>query len=270
MLLYSEIFGQKPEPQQPVIVFLHGLLGSGRDWRVITAALQAHYQCMTIDLPGHGFSHDISLPIDDSAIGFELTSRAIINTLLHRGVSHCILVGYSLGARLAMYLATLLANQRLPMSQKIHFQGVFLEGGHFGLPDIERPARWVNDQQWAVRFASQPLSSVLEDWYQQTVFSSLNHDQRQSLVIKRSDNLGAGIANMLLATSLAKQPLLLMPLQQATLSVRYVCGEYDAKFRQIAMQSELSISVIPDAGHNIHIEQPQAFISALLRFAQQA
>ncbi|PSV58530.1 2-succinyl-6-hydroxy-2,4-cyclohexadiene-1-carboxylate synthase [Photobacterium sp. GB-3] len=268
MRLYSEVFGKRPQAGQPVIVFLHGLLGSGRDWRLITSALMHHYCCVTIDLPGHGFSASVSMPLDDSDIGFKQSYQAILKTLEHRGIQRFVLVGYSLGARLAMYLATQLSNEDTT-KRGPRLQGIFLEGGHFGLPLSDRAARLDNDKTWAARFSQQSLISVLNDWYQQTVFSSLNHDQRQSLVAKRSDNLGQGVANMLLATSLSKQPLLLTPLQNLKLPVRYVCGEYDAKFRQIAMQSELSVEVIPDAGHNIHVEQPHAFTSALSAFIQK-
>ncbi|MBN8110601.1 2-succinyl-6-hydroxy-2,4-cyclohexadiene-1-carboxylate synthase, partial [Vibrio vulnificus] len=76
------------------------------------------------------------------------------------------------------------------------------EGGHFGLiTEEEKHARWQHDQHWATRFAHQPIAQVLTDWYQQAVFSSLNHEQRQTLVTLRSDNLGPAVAKMLLATS---------------------------------------------------------------------
>ena len=47
---------------------------------------------------------------------------------------------------------------------------------------------------------------MLEDWYQQPVFSHLNEQQRKALIEKRKANCGANIGHMLLATSLAKQP----------------------------------------------------------------
>ncbi|WP_305842158.1 2-succinyl-6-hydroxy-2,4-cyclohexadiene-1-carboxylate synthase [Photobacterium leiognathi] len=271
MRLYSETFGHQLDNTQPVIVFLHGLLGSGRDWRNITSVLAHRYTCITLDLPGHGLSASVNMPQASSEIGFEQSYHAILDTLAYRGIKQFILVGYSLGARLAMYLASQLTNHKPDDSafSKPELKGLFLEGGHFGLPVTEREARFANDKAWAERFSSEPLPVVLNDWYQQAVFSSLDHDQRQSLVLKRSDNLGAGVANMLLATSLSKQPLLLTSLQTLTLPVRYVCGEHDTKFRQIAAQSELSVEVIPDAGHNIHVEQPQAFISALSAFIQK-
>ncbi|WP_328585797.1 hypothetical protein [Photobacterium aquimaris] len=40
MLLYSETFGVKTQASQPTLVFLHGLLGNGRDWRYVISSLR--------------------------------------------------------------------------------------------------------------------------------------------------------------------------------------------------------------------------------------
>lgn len=51
--LYFEEFGQRGSPQ---IVFLHGLLGSSRNWRSIGKALSERYHVYALDLPEHGNS----------------------------------------------------------------------------------------------------------------------------------------------------------------------------------------------------------------------
>ncbi|WP_299013524.1 2-succinyl-6-hydroxy-2,4-cyclohexadiene-1-carboxylate synthase [uncultured Photobacterium sp.] len=258
MPLYSETYGCLPAANdgRPALVFLHGLLGSGRDWRHVVDRLSPSHYCLTIDLPGHGQSCLLSPE------SFESVNQLIIQTLQHRHVRSYVLIGYSMGARLAMYHA---CNHEPESSAQL--AGLVLEGGHFGLPDSdERAARLENDERWARRFAEQPLLQVLADWYQQPVFSTLNHDQRQGLVKKRSDNLGAGIARMLLATSLAKQPELKQQVAQLPFPVLYLCGENDNKFRCLAEDSGLDLQVIPSAGHNIHVEQPHEFGMAVTHF----
>ena len=268
MLLYSETFGTKADINQPTLVFLHGLLGNGRDWRYVISQLAATQQCITIDLPGHGLSAFVDAEMTTEAPdgGFEMIHQALTATLAHRGVNDYVLIGYSMGARLAMYHACALAANSSVSSNGPRLINVLLEGGHFGLPDAEREPRYQHDQRWAARFAQQPLVDVLQDWYQQPVFASLTVDQRQDLVAKRSDNLGSGIAKMMLATSLAKQPQLLPQLQQLSLPIHYLCGEHDTKFRDLALACGLAVTVIDNAGHNIHIEQPIAFTTALLAF----
>ena len=280
MLLYSENHanerGNDRGNGQPTLVFLHGLLGSGRDWQSVVDHLAPRHRCLTVDLPGHGQSHQ--LVVDD----FEQTAASLQATLHHRGVTDYVLVGYSLGARVAMYHACCYlrssdcasnsaidfaipssVSSMRPAASSPRLVGMVLEGGHFGLPEGERAARFAHDTRWAQRFTQEPLTTVLSDWYQQPVFSSLTAEQRQQLVQKRSANQGAAVAHMLLATSLAKQPFLLSSLTERYPSVHYLCGEKDTKFTDLATRSGLTVSVIAEAGHNVHVEQPQAFAKAV-------
>jgi len=142
----------------------------------------------------------------------------------------------------------------------LNIQRLIVEGGNFGLQtEQDKKARWDNDHRWAERYRNEPIEQVLADWYLQRVFSSLNHEQRQNLILKRSANLGTSVANMLEATSLAKQDYLLERLKSSGVATHYICGEKDNKFSQLAERSGLSFSQVAQAGHNVHIEQPQAF-----------
>jgi 2-succinyl-6-hydroxy-2,4-cyclohexadiene-1-carboxylate synthase len=270
MRLYSETFGSLNNESQPTLVFLHGLLGSGQDWRHVVNTLSSEHLCITIDLPGHGKSQMVQ------AIDFAHVNQLILQTLFHRNIEQYVLIGYSMGARLAMYHAASIHPNAVPHSgeksackKTPQLMGVVIEGGHFGLPQVECAARFANDQKWAQRFTYEPLSLVLPDWYQQAVFSSLNHDQRQSLVLKRSGNLSSGVARMLLATSLAKQPQLQQTMEALVLPTIYVCGERDKKFKRLVEDTQLQYQVIASAGHNVHVEQPYAFSMAINNFVKQ-
>lgn len=152
-----------------------------------------------------------------------------------------------------------------PCFETLNLEKVIIEGGNFGLEcDEERAQRLVHDTQWAVRFAQQSIEDVLDDWYQQSVFSSLNHEQRQTLVIKRSGNLGVSVANMLLSTSLAKQPDLRATLKSHEHQLHYVCGEKDRKFMELADNSGFEYSQVDYAGHNVHFEQPELFSNLII------
>ncbi|STO56933.1 2-succinyl-6-hydroxy-2,4-cyclohexadiene-1-carboxylate synthase [Grimontia hollisae] len=236
---------------KPVLVFLHGLLGDCRDWQPVMDLLTDDFLCLAIDLPGHGGSRDVTVT------GFDNTCEKIADTIQQVLRQPFSLVGYSLGARVAMYFtahyAMFLKGTASPL------QRLIIESGHPGLPEADRAARWRHDDAWARRFEKEPIVDVLQAWYQQPVFSSLNHAQRQSLVALRSDNLGTKVASMLRATSLSKQACLLEPLRTSGIPVHYLCGEKDAKFQALATQSGLAFSIVPDAGHNIHAEQPSLF-----------
>lgn len=101
--------------QNTVLVFLHGFLGSGEDWIPTMKALSTSARCIAVDLPGHGESvidgdtqiesrQKPHIPIEAIA---NILSKLICN-ITHRRV---VLIGYSMGARIALYSALRCGNQ---------------------------------------------------------------------------------------------------------------------------------------------------------------
>ncbi|CAH0539320.1 2-succinyl-6-hydroxy-2,4-cyclohexadiene-1-carboxylate synthase [Vibrio marisflavi] len=247
-MLGSRVY-RKGTKKLPTLVFLHGLLGSSEDWRICIKKLKP-FQCIGIDLPGHGESRFVSCE------DFEHCDQLVRSTLEHhiQDDTPVVLIGYSLGARIVMH--GLVSG----IYDAFNLHAAVIEGGNFGLiNDEQKMQRLRNDEQWASRFESEKIEQVLLDWYTQPVFSSLNHEQRQNLIQKRSDNLGESVARMLVATSLAKQEFLLDKLKALSMRVHYVCGSKDTKFSRLAAQSQLSYSEVNGAGHNVHQEQPEIF-----------
>ncbi|SIN76885.1 2-succinyl-6-hydroxy-2,4-cyclohexadiene-1-carboxylate synthase [Salinivibrio sp. ES.052] len=239
------------------VVFLHGLLGSGQDWQGVTSRLRdCHWLC--IDLPGHGDS------VDALGVDFTTTLDAVRQTCDHVwGNQSAYLVGYSLGARIAMHLA---------IAYPACWLGLFLEAGHPGLRHAhERHQRLAHDQAWAKRFGCEPLSAVLNDWYQQSVFQSLDAAQRAELITARGHNHGPAIAAMLDATSLGRQADLRTVLGNVCrqgLPIDYLCGEQDDKFISLAhsllLTTGIPFTLIKGAGHNCHWADPSRFVQVLL------
>ncbi len=244
----------------PTLIFLHGLLGTKADWQAIIEKLQKNapqFNCFALDLPFHGENKQVEVT------DFEQTAQFISQQIQQKIQNKpYILVGYSLGGRLALYYAL------HSHCAKGHLQGVIVEGANLGLNnEQEKQQRWRNDQQWAKRFITELPETVLQDWYQQPVFSHLTGPQRAALIAKRATNCGENIGKMLLATSLAKQPELSEKVRSKILPIYYMVGERDQKFTQLAIQKNLSFCTIPQAGHNAHLENPQAFAEQLQRFA---
>lgn len=259
-MLASHYYPALAESKRPTLVFLHGLLGNGEDWSSVLPHL-VQFPRLTIDLPGHGESlHAVCTDFDDCCHQIEAVIRCHLST-----ETSIVLVGYSLGSRLAMYG---LAHQ---LWCGLSIDAAIIEGGHFGLTTKEeRDARMINDRHWATRFEQQPMTQVLTAWYQQAVFSSLTEKQRSALVYTRRFNVGTHVAAMLMATSLAKQPALLSDLKAQSVPILYVCGDDDDKFRQLAKSSGLSVSYIRNAGHNAHKEQPEQYAQHLHTFLSHA
>ncbi len=188
------------------LVLLHGLLGDSGDWQPVIDRLPA-IRCLALDLPGHG-QHS-ALNVSD----FEQSHQWLVAELANRNIERYLLAGYSLGGRLALYHAS-----REPAG----LRGLLLENCHPGLPASERAVRIQHDERWARRFEQEPLADVLADWYRQGVFADLDDAARARQIARRLDNDGQGIATMLRATSLGKQPDL-APLAHGEPAAGYLC-----------------------------------------------
>jgi len=235
---------------QPWLVFLHGFSGDLCEWQEVGQTL-AEFPRLYLDLPGHGGSAGIAIS------AFADMDALLLATLKHYGIAEYWLVGYSLGARVAMFHAC---------QQPTGLQGLVVEGGHPGLAEsAARNAREAADREWATRFRQQSLAEVFDAWYRQPVFASLSETQRAALVALRSQNNGATLAAMLEATSLARQPDLRAALRAVSFPVHYLYGEYDSKFAALATQVSRHCHAIPAAGHNAHRENPVGVATALAR-----
>lgn len=238
------------------VIFLHGLLGSQQDWQSILPHLQnfPKIRPLTIDLPFHGLSEQISC--NDFA---ELRTRLHTTFKTIIGSQPFYLVGYSLGGRAALDYLLNIDNPNLV--------GTILEGTNIGLKsETERQIRLQNDQKWANRFRREEIKEVLKDWYRQPVFADLTEKERSRYIEQRKHNRGEFIAQMLEATSLAKQPNYAGQLKQTDKNIIFFIGEQDQKFRQMAENNQLPTQIIPNAGHNVHQANPTGFTEALFAF----
>ena len=255
MPLFNRVQGN---PKHPTLVFLHGFLGNVNDWSETINFLKDDYYCVSIDLPGHG--HSVSIyPSQDE--GFEYCHHLICNALNELNITQFTFVAYSLGGRLALDYARTQDDPRL--------QRLILESCHTGLiNEKEKELRYQHDLGWAQRFATQSMIDTLFEWYDQPVFSSLNDQEKERMIEKRSKNYGVYLASILLLTSLSKQTDALPYLQknkllETPLPIYYCFGEKDTKFSQLAetLSAQTSIKVIKfkDSGHNIHQQVPQQY-----------
>ncbi|CAK7062474.1 2-succinyl-6-hydroxy-2,4-cyclohexadiene-1-carboxylate synthase [Providencia sp.] len=239
----------------PWLVWLHGLLGSANDWLPVIEQFN-NYPSLAVNLPGHGASKS------ETNHGFLHFDQQLSAVLQYYQIHEYYLVGYSLGARLAMHFAC--------YHQPKGLLGLVIEGGNVGLSsEQERVERRANDAAWAQRFRCEPMKQVLDSWYQQNVFADLSLLQRQQLVLLRQQNSPQGIADMLENASLAKQPFLADKLHQLDCPYRYFCGDRDQKFRSVSQQYALPLTLIENAGHNAHRENPIGYAAALHHFLSQ-
>ncbi|MFM2429925.1 MAG: hypothetical protein RLZZ511_1138 [Cyanobacteriota bacterium] len=246
---------------QPTIVFLHGFLGSGADFCAIATALGDRYSSLLIDLPGHG----MSLIEDDAAYSMAATAALVMQLLEAFELGSIDLYGYSMGGRLALYLA-------LYYPEKI--RRIMLESASPGLltPEAQQRRR-IHDRAIAQQLLTLPLADFLDDWYAQPLFQSLQQSSDfATLYQTRLQNHPKFLAKSLLGMGTGSQPSLWNDLVMLARPLHLLAGAKDSKFCQIhtAMQqtapSQIRLSVIQQTGHNIHWENPAAVIREIAKF----
>ena len=95
MILHAE-----SEGSGAAVVILHGLMGSCENWRRVRKALADRYRVICLDLPNHGRSSHMR--------DFNLKSIAaqVLATLDNLSVTRVVVVGHSLGGKVAMQMAS--------------------------------------------------------------------------------------------------------------------------------------------------------------------
>jgi pimeloyl-ACP methyl ester carboxylesterase len=239
------------------LVIVHGLFGSGKNWRSLGQLFSNHFEVFTVDLRNHGesFHHD--------EMGYEVMAEDLFRLLTHLEISSCRLIGHSMGGKTSILLAfqhpdlisrlvvadiapvpyshafdhlidPLLAlaldqyESRSAVDQALqeNIPDDLLRG--FLLQNLER-----NDQHWRWRVN---WPAIKKNLLQLTGFPDLGEDWQintPTLFIRgeHSDYIGAN--------------------EEAVIA---------AHFRQA------TISTVATAGHWLHAEQPQQFASQALDF----
>lgn len=96
---------ERPHPDRPVLVFLHGWAGSIRYWRSSAHALAGQFDCLLYDLRGFGRSH-LPRPVPQAVedLGYELETYADDLAILldHLGLNRVYLNAHSTGSSIAV------------------------------------------------------------------------------------------------------------------------------------------------------------------------
>ncbi len=235
-------------------------MGSGRDWMETVAALPEN-RCIVVDLPGHGLSADC--PVDFYPMA--RVALALLAVLDELGVGQCIPVGYSMGGRLALYLA---------LAHPDRCCALVVESGSPGLDAAEeRDNRRKWDEAKASELERQGLDAFLEDWYRQPLFHSIGRNQARfaALMERRRRNQETGLARSLRFMGTGSQPSLWSQVAGMGFPWLAVAGELDPRYRNtlrdmVSLSEKGKLVTIPDAGHNTHFENPEAFSRALREF----
>ena len=258
---YKFGYALKGNIDKPVVLFLHGFLGNKDDWRGISNSLNSDFATLAVDLPGHGET----TVADVSLYRMENCAAGLVEFIDQLGIRKCHCAGYSMGGRLALYLAVNFPER---------FASIVIESASPGLKTPEeRAARIEHDAELIDRLETGDFHQFLTDWYSQPIFASLSeHEERfAQLFRQRMDNHPPGLALSLRMMGTGVQPSLWHRLDEIEVPILSMVGELDLKYVGIANEMSLLCRrmerrIISDSGHNTHFEKPREYTEFVRKF----
>ncbi|MEZ2239898.1 2-succinyl-6-hydroxy-2,4-cyclohexadiene-1-carboxylate synthase [Microcoleus sp.] len=258
---YNIHYSLTGKPTQPIILLLHGFTGDLQDFTPIIALLSPSYYCLAVDLPGHGKT---SIRGEETCYNMSNTALALIHLLDDLQIHKCLLLGYSMGGRLALYMTLHFPDR---------FEKVVLESASPGLKtQKERSHRLESDLQIAQKLENSNLQEFLYYWYDRPLFQSLKKSPNfERLIETRLANNPIELAKSLRNMGTGNQPSLWEKLAQNQIPLLLLAGEYDDKFQRInaeiaSLCPAAHNKIVSKAGHNIHFENIDEFVGAVRQF----
>ena len=244
------------DKQKDTVLLLHGFTGSLEDWRDIYTNLDERFNYVGIDLIGHGKSDS---PTEIENYEAESLVIQIENVLDHLSVKKVILLGYSMGGRVALNFA-------VSHPQKI--KGLILESTSAGIKnEKDRIERIESDEELASYIEENGTEKFAERWMDQDIFNTqrrFSDEKLQKIRNRIAQNSKTGLANTLRGFGAGKISYLVENLNLIQCPVLLIAGELDTKYCELNAELVHKIPnakhiVIKNAGHNTHLEEKDRF-----------
>ena len=245
------------------LVLLHGFTGSAASWSPLIHELTTVRRIIAIDVIGHGAS---AAPEDPSHYAFEQALRDLAEVTAQLSIARAAWLGYSMGGRLALGMA-------LDHPEKV--SSLMLESATPGIQqEKERLQRAEADQELARRIEVVGIERFVDEWEELPIWESQRVLPAEVLRVQREirlRNRAVGLANSLRGMGQGAQPSYWDRLDEIEVPVLLMAGALDRKFVGIAGQMGIrlagaELSVVPDAGHAVHLERPREFLEEVRAF----
>ncbi len=258
---YKFNYSLTEKKNKPVILLLHGFMGNSNDFVDVTPQLSKKFCCLTVDLPGHGKTRVLGR---NEYYNMPNTATALIHLLDELKIDKCHLFGYSMGGRLALYMAVNFPSR---------FHKLILESASPGLrSEAERSLRCQSDFKLADKLENSNFQEFLFNWYNQPLFESLRqHDNFDKVRERRLENNPLELAKSLRSLGTGNQPSLWDKLSNHQIPTLLMVGESDHKFQTINTEMAglcqvAKAKIIPESGHSTHWENPREWVESMIIF----
>ena len=260
---------------QPLLL-LHGFTGRGSGWGAHATAFARHFRVIVVDLPGHGRTRpsDPVRGVRPSRVSVERTADDLATILARADAAPAHVLGYSLGARIAL---------RLAIVHPDSVRRLVLESPSAGIAATEeRAARRVADAALADRLERDGMETFVDAWERQPIFAghaampaprATRHPVAR-LRAERLSNRPAGLALSLRGAGQGSMEPLHDRLSSVRMPTLVIAGALDpiglARAEMVAAYVPgARLEIVPGAGHMPHLESPARFRSLTLDFLQE-
>jgi 2-succinyl-6-hydroxy-2,4-cyclohexadiene-1-carboxylate synthase len=234
--------------QAPLVVFVPGFMQRGEAWAPVAGRVAERYPTLCLDFATHTLDERLA----------ELRAAAPAGSVV---------VGYSLGGRLALLLAA---------REPGRIGALVTVGSSAGIDDpAERERRRASDEELAAWIEGASIEAVVERWEAQPVFA----DQSPELVAAQRPGRLAhrpyDLATLLRSAGQGAVPPVWHALPSLQAPLLAIAGERDERYVAAAARiAELApygrSLVVEGAGHAAHLERPAAVAAAIEGFLSSA
>jgi 2-succinyl-6-hydroxy-2,4-cyclohexadiene-1-carboxylate synthase len=231
----------------PLAIFVPGFMQRGDAWAPVTDVVGERYPSACLDFRTHSF-------------------EARLRELREAAPAGSVVVGYSMGGRLALHLA---------VREPERWAGLVTVGASPGIDDPdERRRRWAADEELASWIERTPIEDVVARWERLPVFEG----QSEELVERQRPGRLAHdprlLARLLRSAGQGALPPVFDDLARLPMPVLALAGERDERYlraaRRIALLAPRGKALpVPGAGHAAHLERPGEVARLLLELLDQ-
>lgn len=246
----------------PAVLLIHGFTGRGADWGSCLPAIRgAGHTTIVVDLLGHGRS---DAPLDPACHAIERQAADLAVILRRLEAAPATVVGYSLGARLAL---------RLAVAHPAVVRALVLESPSAGIVDAaERAVRRASDVELAVRLERDGLEAFVAAWEVSSLFAAerlLPVSTQARIQAARRRNRPDGLAASLRGAGQGSMEPLVNRLSSIDCPTLVIAGALDpvglerARVVATGIPGARLVS-LPGRGHAPHRESPAEFRRLLI------
>lgn len=248
------------------ILFLHGFTGCAEDWFPVFEQIPDKYNCLALDIIGHGKS---DVPGSSMHYSIDSIMSQIKYVKDHLTQNKIFLLGYSMGGRIALTYASMYPED---------VKGLILEASSAGIKnDEERQKRYEEDLKLAEFIETHTMEEFIEMWHDQEIFNTqrrFSNDKLKKIKKKKASGSKTGYANILKGFSTGIMPPVHDKLKKIPLKVLLITGDLDTKFTGINARLakrffKAKHKIVRNSGHNTHLEEPKRFIEIVLNYLGQ-